>query len=634
MQRPQPEFPGSSAEATATPAPPAHVPPAPVGRTYRNFVYETAVIDGPTATKAQSKLWFAEGAWWAGLVQPATNRLTIFRLDPESQIWRDTGTLVDERPFADPDFLWTGEHLFVVTGGPHSATGHHGRILRYSFDTGLGRFVLDPNFPVTVIPTGTTAAVIAQDSTGVLWVAYAAERRIWVVHSLSNHAHWSEPMPLPAAPTPVAAEDIASIVAFGPGQIGVMWSDQLQGGVYFSVHRDGEPAEAWSEPEVVVDGQGSADDHINLKAFPDAEGTGVVAALKTSYDEAEPVNGLAPLILLAVRRAETGWETHLVSRVQDRHTRPIVLVDSDARLFYVAATSPANGGEILYKRTAMDDIAFDTGRGERLVSSASDPRINNATSAKNPVTAESGLLVMASDNESGRYLHALVDLGGGMPAADPADPTRLEPPDPPDEAQPVTLLHNDFQAWPVGPATGTGWAVREGDPGEALAIVDDGDRRGLELAATPGGAAVRACREHPPATVSDRLAVDLRVSLVGFGTSDVTLASLRGSGGEAVSIRVTSRGTFSWFDGATKVQTDVVAQSGADYGVSIDVDQASRTFDLRIVTVDGDVLIERSGIAWRSPEVLAPRSVCVDTADGASDHHVRIERVSVLEVEP
>jgi hypothetical protein len=74
-----------------------------------------------------------------------------------------------------------------------------------------------------------------------------------------------------------------------------------------------------------------------------------------------------------------------------------------------------------------------------------------------------------------------------------------------------------------------------------------------------------------------------------------------------------------------------VARPGVDYGLSIDIDQASRTFDLRIVTVDGEVVIERDDVAWRSPDVLAPRSVCMETASGTSDQHLRLERISVLE---
>ena len=54
-----------------------------------------------------------------------------------------------------------------------------------------------------------------------------------------------------------------------------------------------------------------------------------------------------------------------------------------------------------------DDVYF--------VESAGDLRISNATSTKQPLTRESGMIVLASDNDTGRYLHSVVDLGGGMP---------------------------------------------------------------------------------------------------------------------------------------------------------------------------------------------------------------------------
>jgi hypothetical protein len=77
----------------------------------------------------------------------------------------------------------------------------------------------------------------------------------------------------------------------------------------------------------------------------------------------------------------------------------------------------------------------------------------------------------------------------------------------------------------------------------------------------------------------------------------------------------------------------VVAAAGADYGVAIDVDQASRTFDLRIGTPDGDILIERADVAWRSPDVTRLRSVCLDTAADSAAHLVRLERVIVQEIQ-
>ncbi len=83
----------------------------------RDFVFETEQVKSPTAQKAQSKLWFAEGSWWAGLIEPSTERIKIFRLDWRTQTWLDTGTVVDERPTADPDYLAVGDLLYVASSG-------------------------------------------------------------------------------------------------------------------------------------------------------------------------------------------------------------------------------------------------------------------------------------------------------------------------------------------------------------------------------------------------------------------------------------------------------------------------------------------------------------------------------------
>ena len=309
---------GSGVVPSSTPV----APPAMPGTTYRDFVFENATIKAPTATKAQSKLWYANGAWWAGMLQPSSNQLHIFRLDWATQRWADTGTLVDERPSADPDFLWDGTHLYVVSAGQAVSPRHAGRVLRFSFDKANDRFALDNNFPVTVTPGGTSAAVIAVDSKAVVWVAYQRDGRIWLTHSLSHDAQWREPYLLPVTGTVVDPNDLASIVSFGPGRIGVMWSNQLDDSVRFSTHVDGAPDDQWTAPETVVDGAGSSDDHINLKTYPLlGGGTEVVAALKTSNDTLVNKNGLSPLILLAVREGADRWATHQVSRVEDKHTR-------------------------------------------------------------------------------------------------------------------------------------------------------------------------------------------------------------------------------------------------------------------------------------------------------------------------
>jgi hypothetical protein len=115
--------------ATPSPSPTASGSPAPSlpvtatlppndqpAMTMRDFEFKTEAITSVSASPAQSKLWYAQDAWWAGLYTPDADDIHIFRLDWATQIWLDTGTVVDERGDADSDFLWTGEHLYVASG--------------------------------------------------------------------------------------------------------------------------------------------------------------------------------------------------------------------------------------------------------------------------------------------------------------------------------------------------------------------------------------------------------------------------------------------------------------------------------------------------------------------------------------
>jgi hypothetical protein len=630
---------GSPRDPTRTPAPapgptatPGPIAPAAIpGITYRDFVFETATVTAPTATKAQSKLWFASGTWWAGMFQPSTSQLHIFRLDRATQRWIDTGTFVDERPFADPDFLWNGKHLYVVSAGPAATTRHAGRVLRFTLDEAGDRFSLDRNFPVTIFPTGASAAVIAIDSLNVIWVAYQQAGRIWVTHSLEHDAHWTAPYPLPVANSFVDPKDLASIVAYGPGRVGVMWSNQIDDSVYFSVHNDGDPDDVWSPPETVVDDIGSSDDHINLKSYPlIGGGTGVVAALKTSLDVATNPNGLAPLIILAVRHANGGWATHQVSRVQDRHTRAIVMVDADARRFYVAATNPGRGGSIVYKSTTIDAPSFDSGIGTPLVESPTDVKISNATSTKQMLTSETGLLVLASDNDTGRYLHALVDLGGGLPDADPEDPTRSDLPVPPDPDTPLVLVDNDFEPWKTKSTSGTGWTVRETDPAGTIGIIDDGKGRSLRVAPTAKGIDVRACRDVPT-TLPTPVTVSMRIRMNTVGATDATLLSLRGSGGDLGSLRVSKRSRFSWFDGPAKVESSARFARNRWYRVAAVVQGARRTYDITVTDDAGRVVFRRRGLDWRRAEVPSLRQICIETSSGQPKQRIDVSDVRVTQ---
>jgi hypothetical protein len=606
--------PGPSPTRPSASLPPASsepvLPPARPGTTFSDFVVDPTVVRSPTTSNAQSKLWFADGTWWGALFGPSTHRLGIFRLDPETHVWADTGALIDERPFVDADVLWTGEHLYAVTGGSRPSDNHALRVRRFSRNAETGRYVMDPDFPVTIRAAGASPAVSAMDSTGVLWVTFVADSRVWLTHTLDNDTIWSTPISLPGEEGVVDLSDVSAITAYGPGRIGVVWTNQ-RSGVWFSSHEDGAPDDAWSQVEPVLIGQ-RPDTQLSVTSYPIAGGpAGVAAAVSTTLDEGGG-RGLDPLTMLATRDAGGTWDTTLFGLVRDRHARPVVLVDADEGAIAVAATSPGAGGAIYYKRAPLDAIQFDTGLGAPLVATETDVAIDNVTSSKSPLTKEAGMVVLAADRTSGRYLHGFVDLGGGPPAADPADPERPTAPTAPPDGATAILLRDSFEPWAIGRATATGWYVRPEDPQGSLSIVSDGgDGQALRVPSSATG--VRGCRdfaEVPGAAI----VVRARVRLSRIGVEDATILSVRGSGGEAASIRVTNLGVLAWFDRATKIRTTVPFRPGTWYRVTASIDQAARTYNVRVTTDDGTRVAGANGLRWRQPGVRTVETVCGETA--------------------
>lgn len=52
----------------------------------------------------------------------------------------------------------------------------------------------------------------------------------------------------------MTVDDTSSVIAFGGDRIGVMWSDQTAtaNGMYFSVHRDGDPDQTWDTSRAAI----------------------------------------------------------------------------------------------------------------------------------------------------------------------------------------------------------------------------------------------------------------------------------------------------------------------------------------------------------------------------------------------
>lgn len=166
---------------------------------YRDFAYGSPAGSGwvdpdlsPTASKPQSKLWFAQGTWWGVLNERVSNDFHIYSLNPSTQAWTDTGVLVDSRNGSRADALWDGEKLYVASARPSGTGTANGiQITRYSFVN--GRYVRDAGFPVTVGSGGVEAVVIAKDTTGKLWATFTQSTKVRVAVSqpgrLRHHRH-------------------------------------------------------------------------------------------------------------------------------------------------------------------------------------------------------------------------------------------------------------------------------------------------------------------------------------------------------------------------------------------------------------------------------------------------------------
>jgi hypothetical protein len=374
-------------------------------------------VSAPTGEKPQSKLWIAGGAWWGALWDTASQDYHIFRFNPASQSWTDTGVLVDERVSASPDAYWDGTRLYVVSAGRSEGTGTQApRIYRFSFDADTQTWSRDSGFPVTIGNGGTEAITLTKDSTGTLWVTYTQGAKVYLQHSVNGDDRaWTAryQLPTPGEESNVTADDIAAVVAYDGNKVGVMFSNQQRQVMYFASHVDGMSDQTWSLVAAYDRAEG-ADDHINLKSLQgDASGR-VFAAVKASHDL--PTD---PEVHLLALRLDGTWTSHPVFTVAEGHTRAIVLIDSEHRRLHLFAAAPCCSGGVVYtKSSPLDNIRFEPGLGTPFIANGTHTQVNNPTSTKQNLDSSTGLLVLAGDDASKRYLHNYVSLATGPPAPD------------------------------------------------------------------------------------------------------------------------------------------------------------------------------------------------------------------------
>lgn len=419
---------GGPASATVPPPPP---PPAPIYGT-AGFNY-TGVGNPPTADKPQSKLWWNDGSWWADMW--TSGGWKIHKLDRAAKQWVDTGVGVDSRASTSADTLWDGTHLYiahhVVTistedGPKASRPDSPARLYRYSYDN--GKYTRSSGFPTTITTNSSESMTIDKDSTGAIWATWTQvsgvptggyTSAVMVNNSAAGGTSWGTPQSLSGESAAVAPDDISSIVAFGKNKIGVMWSDHTTGSVWWATRTDGQANTSW-KVQSAVRGPNQADDHLNIKSLQADDSGRVFAAVKTSFDMNSTAKNSDPqLQLLVFKPATAAFDKYTISTIGECHTRPQIVLDPENNKIHAFQSGPATtvtgcpysgvSGAIYQKTASLDNPVFPAGRGTPVIQDAT-PSVNNVTTTKQAVTRASGVVVLASDNEEGRYWFA--DSGG------------------------------------------------------------------------------------------------------------------------------------------------------------------------------------------------------------------------------
>ena len=441
----------------------------PVQNGYRDQAYAGGAFR-PTAEKPQSKLWFTDNQWFAGIFlhrttpTPTISEFRIYRLNETTHDWTDTGVKVDTRDQTHGDYLWNEatQTLWVASAAPPDSLGNDAiKVFKYDYTAGTDAYTPVATFPKDIpntatipaappaaeVPGGAYSVTIDRDSSGRLWAVWAMRTEVRYSISDDGGATWSVPAQVPtqagnSVRNGTIDGDLASVIAFG-GSVGIAWSDHdllpavANDGYYFSVIASGQDPTVlanWSLeklPTLLPTANESADNHINIKAASD--GT-VYMVGKTGKDTAGCATNLnQPLIEFFKRTTAGAWSAHLVGTAGDCNTRPQLVISEELDTAWVFLTSPNGGGSIYSKSaplTGSDALVFrgaaDTTiqRGTPFIRSETETAIDDPTTTKQSVTAASGIVVLANNlanpgtGQQKFYLHNEMPIA----AADSTDP--------------------------------------------------------------------------------------------------------------------------------------------------------------------------------------------------------------------
>jgi len=378
----------------------------------------------------------------------------VFKLNRTANEWEQQSTQLDPRNSSLADVLSDGNTLYVashIQDGdnrpdpplPGEETESQKRLFRYTYNPATKQYVLDAAFAGTggkavgkkIADYSSETLTIAKQTTGnVLWATWVESpmtidpltqtpsygaAQVMVSSSTDGGLSWNTfSLSKPtleggagiATATALNTDDISSIVAFN-GKIGVMWTNQETRKTYFAVHTDGAAVTDWTSTTVFQDTTGAggkaSDDHLNIKVH--AVGNKLFAVTKTGFgDETRP-----DIVLLACTNGNcatsASWTPYTVyfgnADPAQEHTRPILLIDTTANQekLHIFTTQPTSGGQrTIYRKTVpttgLSNATLASALPEPFIRNASYQNLNNATTTKQTVSDQTGLVVLASNN--------------------------------------------------------------------------------------------------------------------------------------------------------------------------------------------------------------------------------------------
>lgn len=581
-------------------------------------------VRAPTGSGTQSKLWFAAGNWWGILVEPVSREARIQRLDWTTQLWHDTGTVVDDRPLARADALFDGTHLYVASAGSRANVVDAVRVSRFSYSAAAGRWSLDPDFPVRIGETGVDYVLIDRASDGIVWVSYVVAGRLQVAHTLGDDHRWSEPF----TPTSIGITGTAVAVgmaAFGD-RIGILWTKESDDSIHFTSRRAGDPDASWDAATTAFSGLRAVDNQLSVKASADG---GLYVAVNTSLDTVPNHESGWDQLLLLARKPDGAWISRQFGQIRDNHARPVVLLDNVDHEVLMLAAAPARGRAIYMKHASLDDPQFPDGVGAPVIQTTPDAAITNATSTKQRLDATTGFVVLASDDSTGGYVHAAGSLAGGPPPGRPRDGAL--PPDGPVAAppDPVVLVDDTFNPFPVGESLPGTWELSTGSADGKLTVVT---RAGTNLAVrlgTRSTGGLRVCRSFAAGTTGVvTIAADVRVDRLA--QQDITLLMARGDSRELAGIRIDHLGRIRVAERGGRETTKLILAPGSWYRITLRLDVAARRYGVSVAQAAGGELLLRTGLDWRAADVALVDGLCLEAPAGTAGVGLSFDAVRVI----